>query len=63
MLAAIAPLCNEFGVALDVIDVDGDTELARRFDELVPVLMHRERELARTRLDSAAVRAYIAEIG
>lgn len=63
MLVAIAPLCSEYGIALEVVDVDTDPQLARRFDELVPVLMHREVELARWRLDPAAVRAYLAEIG
>lgn len=63
MLVALAPLCGEFGIALEVIDVDADPELARRFDERVPVLMHREVELARWRLDSVALRAYLAEIG
>jgi len=63
MLAAIAPVCSEYGIGLDVIDVDADPELARRFDERVPVLMHRDVELARWRLDSAVVRAYLAEIG
>ncbi|MBI2318300.1 MAG: glutaredoxin family protein [Betaproteobacteria bacterium] len=63
MLAALAPLCAELGIEVDVIDVDADPELVRRFDETVPVLMHRGVELARGRLEASAVRAYLAKIG
>ena len=63
MLAALELLRGELGFGLEVIDVDADPELQRRYNELVPVLMHGERELARGRLDHAAVRAYLREIG
>ena len=63
MLAAIEPLRVEFGFGLEVVDVDADPELERRFNEAVPVLMHGQRELARWRLDPAALRAYLADIG
>lgn len=63
MLAAIEPLRAEFGFGLEVVDVDADPELERRFNEAVPVLMHGRRELARWRLDAAALRAYLADIG
>jgi hypothetical protein len=41
---------------LDVLDVDRNPALTARFNELVPVLMAGERELARYRLDAAAMR-------
>ena len=63
MLAALEPLQVEFGFDLEVIDVDSDTELERRFNELVPLLLHGQTELARWRLDIDALRAYLAEIG
>ena len=63
MLAAIEPVRLEFGFDLEVVDVDADAELERRFNEAVPVLMHGQRELARWRLDPAVLRAYMADIG
>ena len=56
------PICAEFGFALEVLDVDSDPALEARFDELVPVLMHGETELARYRLNVPEMRAYLAEI-
>ncbi len=63
MLAALQALRSEFGFDIEVIDVDADPELERRFNELVPVLMHGGHELARWRLDVPVLRAYLADIG
>jgi len=63
MLAVVEPLRLEFGLDLEVVDVDADPVLERRFNEAVPVLMHGQRELARGRLDPAVLRAYLADIG
>jgi len=63
MLAAVESLRGELGFELDAVDVDAEPELARRYDELVPVLMHGERELAHWRIDSSAIRAYLRDIG
>ena len=63
MLAALGLLRDEVSFAVEVIDVDSDAGLVRRFDELVPVLMHGERELSRHRLDVPGLRAYLAKIG
>ena len=63
MLAAPQALRSEFGFDIEVIDVDADPELERRFNELVPVLMHGGHELARWRLDVPVLRAYLADIG
>jgi len=62
MLAALEVLRGELGFGLEVIDVDAEPELERRYNEVVPVLMHGERELARGRLDSSALRAYLHNI-
>ena len=63
MHAALERLRGEFGFELDVIDIDADAELERRYNEWVPVLMHGQKELARWRLDLDVLRAYLAEIG
>ena len=62
MLVALAPLREEFGFAVDVVDVDTDAALERRFGALVPVLMHAGSELCHYHLDAAKVRAYLAKI-
>jgi Glutaredoxin-like domain (DUF836) len=62
MLAALAPLLEESGAAVDVVDVDSDAVLEQRFGTLVPVLLHADTELCHYRLDTAKVRAYLAKI-
>ena len=51
MTRILTGLTSELGVELTILDIDTDPALAARFNELVPVLMHGERELAR-RLDA-----------
>lgn len=63
MEVALEPLREEFGFALETVDVDTDDELEARLGELVPVLMAGDRELCHYFLDQQAVRAYLAEIG
>ena len=62
MLASLEVLRGELDFVVEVIDVDAEPELERRYNELVPVLMDGEREVARWRLNSFAVRAYLREI-
>lgn len=62
MFVALAPLRGEFGFLLEVLDIDSDPVLARRFDTLVPVLMHADTELCHYHLDTGKVRAYLAKI-
>ena len=62
MLASLEALRGDLGFELEVIDVDAEPDLERRYNELVPVLMHGERELARWRLDASALRAYLHDI-
>ena len=62
MLASLEALRGELGFGLEVIDVDAEPELERRYNEFVPVLMHGERELARWRLNPSDLRAYLYNI-
>lgn len=62
MLGALEALRAELGFDLEVLDIDSDPVLERRLGEDVPVLMHEGRELARHRLESERVRAYLAVI-
>ncbi|MBU3697123.1 glutaredoxin family protein [Dechloromonas sp.] len=62
MEVALAPLANEFGVMVTVVDVDADPALDARYDELVPVLLHGETELCHYFLDEAKTREYLAGI-
>jgi hypothetical protein len=59
MLDALEPLAKRFGVRIDVLDVDADDELERRYGERVPVLMLGSppsgRELCHFKLDTDAV--------
>ena len=45
MIAALRNLQGRFAFEIRVVDVDSDASLERRFGELVPVLMHGDREL------------------
>ncbi|MBL8398814.1 MAG: glutaredoxin family protein [Candidatus Accumulibacter sp.] len=63
MADALQPLADEFGVGVDILDVDADPALEARYGELVPVLMHAGRELCHYVLDVAKVRDYLNEIG
>jgi len=63
MLAGLEALAGELVFEFEVVDVDADPELERRFNDLVPVLMHADKELARWRLDVGALRANLLDIG
>lgn len=62
MESALEELRMELAFDLQVLDVDADPVLEARFNELVPVLMHGERELSRYHLSVEVVRAYLMEI-
>lgn len=60
--AALAPIAEEFGAEVEVLDVDADEALEAKWGELVPVLLHGETELCHYFLDAAKVRDYLSQI-
>jgi len=62
MEAALAPIAAEFGAAVEVLDVDADDVLEAKWGELVPVLLHGDRELCHYFLDIPKVRDYLSQI-
>lgn len=62
MEVALLPLAEEFGAKVKLVDVDLDPELEAKYDELVPVLLHGDRELCHYFLDETKTREYLAEI-
>jgi thioredoxin reductase (NADPH) len=62
MEVALAPLAEEFGATVSVVDIDADPALEAKYDELVPVLLHGDAELCHYFLDVPKVREYLAEI-
>ena len=63
MEIALGPLAAEFGVEVEVLDVDADPALETLYDELVPVLLHDGKELCHYFLEVRKVRDYLSEIG
>lgn len=62
MEMALAPLLEEVGAEVEVIDVDGDPLLEKDYGEYVPILLHDEDELCRFVLDVRKVRDYLRKI-
>lgn len=62
MEKALAPIAEEFGANVVVLDVDEDPALEARYNELVPVLLHGDQELCHYFLDEPKVREYLSEI-
>jgi hypothetical protein len=62
MLEALRSLRGLGRFEIEVVDVDGDPALRRRYGEDVPVLAHGGRELCRHRLDAETVVGYLAKI-
>jgi hypothetical protein len=60
MRAALELLLAEFGVLVEVIDIDTDPSLEARYNDWVPVLVHEGVELCHYHLDEARVRAALA---
>lgn len=58
LVDALAPLADELGWAVDVVDIDQHPELEERWGEFVPVVLHGSIELCHYHLNDAAVRAY-----
>ncbi|WP_179402532.1 glutaredoxin family protein [Burkholderia guangdongensis] len=56
MRDALAPVAAEYGVAVEIVDVDDDPALVARYDEDVPVLLLDGAEVCRHRFDEPRVR-------
>ena len=63
MITGLQPLQARFHFGLEVVDVDADAALEKRYGQDVPVLLHGSRELCHHRLDTALVTDYLAGIG
>jgi thiol-disulfide isomerase/thioredoxin len=61
MAAAVAPLAEEHGFRVELVDVDAAPELEARYGERVPVLEHDGTELCHYFLDPQRVRARLGE--
>ena len=59
MEAALRTLDADYAFDLQVLDIDADPLLEERYDELVPVLMAGDLELARYRLDLGLLRDWL----
>jgi glutaredoxin len=57
MRAAQEPLLAEFGAQVEIVDIDADSLLEARYNELVPVLVCDGVELCHYHLDEGRVRA------
>ena len=63
LLDALAPLQQELGFTVDVLDVDAFPELEALWSEKVPVVLAGETEICHYFLDEIAVRAHFRRIG
>ena len=62
MRQALLPYQQQYGFALNVVDVDEDEKLVARYNELVPVLLHGEHEICHWHLDEVALLAYLNQV-
>ena len=63
MIDALTEWQTRYAFDLQIMDVDADPELEKRYDELVPVLMVGDSEICHWHLDAHALAAYFGEIG
>jgi hypothetical protein len=59
----MAAILQRMGVTFATIDVEADVELERRYGELIPVLLHDEREIARAPIDERTLRQALVKAG
>ena len=59
MEQALVPLLDELGADVELIDVDENPLLEKKYGEYVPVLLHGDVELCRYVLDVGKVRDYL----
>ena len=56
---ALQPYLAEYRAELEIVEIDDFPDLEAKYNELVPVLLHGEREICHWHLDEAALRAYL----
>ncbi len=61
MALALAPLLEEAGAEVDLVDVDVNPLLEKVYGGYVPVLLHEKDELCRFVLDISKVRDYLGK--
>ncbi len=61
MALALAPLLEEAGAEVDLVDVDVNPLLEKDYGDYVPVLLHEKDELCRFVLDVSKVRDYLGK--
>ena len=61
MASALRVLQRDQAFDFEIVDVDADPRLARRYGERVPVLAHEARVLSEARLDIPAVTAFLTQ--
>ncbi|MEA3243136.1 MAG: glutaredoxin family protein [Pseudomonadota bacterium] len=62
MLQALQGLQRRLEFELQLVDVDRNAELARRYDEWVPVLCLGEREVCHYHLDEQVLRQFLGQL-
>lgn len=62
MHRALSPLCERFGVGLEIVEIDDDPALLARYGERVPVLAYGEREICQYVLDEDALHKVLQEM-
>ena len=60
MLDELEELCRGRAVSIELVNIDGDPDLSKRFGLDIPVLTAGDHEICRHRLDSGAVMAALA---
>lgn len=60
MRAALEALRGEFDFTVEEVDIDARPETLDKYDRLVPVLTHADREICHYFLDAAKVREVLA---
>jgi glutaredoxin len=62
MLQALRGLQLRLGFELQLVDIDRDPVLVRRYDEWVPVLCLGEREVCHYHLDQQVLRQFLGQL-
>lgn len=62
MLSQLKEIQAEVEFEIEVIDIDDDPELLQKYDELVPVLLHEDKEICHWHLDEKQLRAYLTKL-